>query len=270
MDSRHLRLMVGALLAAVVAPAIWWLPRGALLTVVALIALWGAREWVSLVAARAGPPVRWLYPAMCVVFALLPATFGTSSPDRLWLFLAVLWWLAMVVLVAAFSKSFCGRAWFSWALLTHFVIAGAAFWHAVADLHLLDRGWLLYVVALTAACDVAAYYVGRRFGRRALSPDLSPGKTREGLFGALAAALVLGVLVASALAFNALDAIYFVLLSLFVCLMGVVGDLSVSMAKRDAGAKDSGRALPGHGGVLDRLDSQLAAAPVFLLGLSYL
>ena len=265
--ARHVRLSVGLLLAVVVAAAIWWLPRAALLVVAALIVIWGAYEWAGLVAARVA---RWLYPLICAAFALWLWLLMGSSPDRAWLFAAVLWWLAMTALVAAFSNGFCARAWFSWALWTHFVVAAAAFWHAVADLHLLHRGWLLYVVLLTAACDVAAYYAGRRFGRRKLCPDLSPGKTREGLFGALAAAFALGALAASLYGLDVLDAAYFVLLTLFVCLMGVVGDLAVSMAKRRAGVKDSGRALPGHGGVLDRLDSQLAAAPVFLLGLSYL
>ena len=267
MDARHLRLAVGAALVAVVVPAIWWLPRAALLTAAALITAWGAYEWGSLVAARAA---RWLYPVTCATVAVLLWTLWTAPLDRTWLFMAVLWWLAMTVLVAGFSTGFCARTWFLWILLTHFVIAGAAFWYAVAGLHLRHPGWLLYVVMLTAACDVAAYYAGRRFGRRKLSPDLSPGKTREGLFGALAAAFVFGALAAMVLTLGVLDAVYLVLLSLFVCLMGVVGDLTASMAKRYAGVKDSGRALPGHGGVLDRLDSQLAAAPVFLLGLSYL
>ncbi len=267
MDDRRMRLAVGAALAAVVAPAVWWLPRDALLVAVALIAAWGAYEWGALVAARAP---RWLYPAICAAFTASLWILLAPSPDRTWLFVAVSWWLAMTVLVAAFSSGFCGRTWFLWALSAHFVVAAAAFWHAVAGLHLLHRGWLLYVILLTAACDVAAYYAGRRFGRRRLCPDLSPGKTREGLLGALAAAFVLGALAASWLGLGVLDAVYLLLLSLFVCLMGVVGDLTVSMAKRRAGVKDSGRALPGHGGVLDRLDSQLAAAPVFLLGLSYL
>ena len=203
MDARHLRLAVGAALVAVVVPAIWWLPRPALLIVVALIAAWGAYEWSVLVAAHVP---RWLYPVTCATFALFVWVFWVSSPERTWLFVAVLWWLAMTVLVAGFSTGFCARTWFLWILLTHFVIAGAAFWYAVAGLHLRHPGWLLYVVMLTAACDVAAYYAGRRFGRRKLSPDLSPGKTREGLFGALVAAFVFGALAAMVLALDVLDA----------------------------------------------------------------
>ena len=120
--------------------------------------------------------------------------------------------------------------------------------------------------------DSAAYFVGKRFGRNKLAEQLSPGKTREGVLGALAGTLILsfiGLWIWRAeLQFGL--AIYFVLLCLLSALISVVGDLFESLLKRNAGKKDSGKLIPGHGGVLDRIDSLLAAAPGFMLGLYWL
>lgn len=228
-------MWTGATLAALVAPAVWFLPREVLLGIAMLVVAWGAFEWGGLVGGRAG---RWWCASLCVAAASW--LWWTPFSDHVWLFAAAGWWLAIVAMVSAFSPDFCSRSWCVWILRAHVIVAMTAFWYAVGGLlHLAHRGWLLYVIALTAACDVAAYYAGRRFGRRKLCPDLSPGKTREGLLGALAAAFATAAAATALLSLDPLDAVYFVLLSLFVCLLGIVGDLIASMAKRCAGVKDS-------------------------------
>ena len=132
----------------------------------------------------------------------------------------------------------------------------------------LSAWWLLYVFVLVWCADSGAYFVGRKLGRRKMSPHVSPNKSVEGLLGGLAT----GTLVVIGVSFGLLNdwsmmAIgLFLLLSLLTIIMSVFGDLFESMLKRHAGVKDAGALLPGHGGILDRIDSQLSAVPIFALG----
>ena len=115
--------------------------------------------------------------------------------------------------------------------------------------------------------DTAAYFAGRRFGKNKLLFSVSPGKSWEGVWGALIASLVLAVL--GAIYFEKFDAHFpaFMLVSLLAVIFSIIGDLNESYFKRRAGVKDSGTILPGHGGILDRIDSLTSAAPVFYSGL---
>jgi phosphatidate cytidylyltransferase len=123
---------------------------------------------------------------------------------------------------------------------------------------------VLWLVLLVVAADVGAYFAGRALGRRKLAPRISPGKTWEGVGGGLV--LVALVAVCGALHFR-LPALAAVAFGCAVGIFSVIGDLTESMFKRAAGLKDSGAWLPGHGGLLDRLDSVTAAAPLYALGL---
>ena len=114
------------------------------------------------------------------------------------------------------------------------------------------------------AAYIGAYACGRRFGKRKLAPAVSPGKTWEGVSGGLLAAGLVGVLAAWQLG---LPVGVLLVIALVTALFSVLGDLNVSLFKRNVGLKDSGRLLPGHGGVLDRIDSLTAAVPVFARGL---
>ncbi|MEZ5454429.1 MAG: phosphatidate cytidylyltransferase, partial [Thiothrix sp.] len=127
-----------------------------------------------------------------------------------------------------------------------------------------------YLITLIALADTAAYFTGRSFGKHKLAPDLSPGKTREGLSGAVVVTAVWASLGSFWLDVPVGQGAIFMVLSMFVVLMSVAGDLFESLLKREAGVKDSGQILPGHGGILDRIDSMLAAAPLFTLGLLWL
>lgn len=127
--------------------------------------------------------------------------------------------------------------------------------------------WALYLFVVVAAADVGAYFAGRFFGRVKLASLVSPGKTWEGLIGGLALVSLVG---AAGAAWFAVPLTGLVALVLAVAGISVIGDLSVSMLKRGAGLKDTGQLLPGHGGVLDRIDSLLAAIPLYVLGLSWL
>ena len=127
--------------------------------------------------------------------------------------------------------------------------------------------WVLYLFLVVAAADVGAYFVGRRFGRVKLAPQVSPGKTWEGLIGGLALVALVG---AGGAAWFGVPVLGLLGLALAVAGISVVGDLGISMLKRSAGLKDTGQLFPGHGGVLDRIDSLLAAIPLFVLGLHWL
>jgi phosphatidate cytidylyltransferase len=154
-----------------------------------------------------------------------------------------------------------------------FVLLAAAW---IATMHLLDVGalYLLSVLAIVWLADIAAYFSGRRWGRRKLAPAISPGKTWAGVWGAVAAVLALALLLnavaAGVPAFSTMLLQELVLpaaLTLLAALVGlsVFGDLFESLLKRQVGAKDSSRLLPGHGGVLDRIDAVIAVLPAAAL-----
>ncbi len=146
-------------------------------------------------------------------------------------------------------------------------IALVVAWAALSLLAIAGWQWLLFLLVLVWAADVGAYFAGRRFGVRKLAPQVSPGKTWAGVFGGLALSMAVAGLAAW---WFAMPGFAFMLLCLVTVLLSVLGDLMVSMFKRARGIKDSGRLLPGHGGVLDRIDSLLSASPAMALGLIHL
>lgn len=146
-------------------------------------------------------------------------------------------------------------------------------WVALGILHagnpgepaLVGPGWALLVLAMIWASDTGAYFTGMRFGRRKLSPRISPNKTWEGFWGGMALSIAVGLAVAPFLGVGLAQLPAMALLAAAVCVAAVIGDLFESLIKRHAGCKDSGTLIPGHGGVYDRLDSVLAALPVAVL-----
>jgi phosphatidate cytidylyltransferase len=145
----------------------------------------------------------------------------------------------------------------------------SAGWFALIWLRQQQHGawWLMTLLILVWAADIGAYFSGRTFGKRKLAPLISPGKTWAGLVGGLLVSVLAGM--AAINYFPGLPGISlnFVFLSVITVIVSACGDLFISIHKRSVGVKDSGSLFPGHGGVLDRLDSLLASAPFFALGL---
>lgn len=204
-----------------------------------------------------------------VIVSLLLWTARMTGTMMPWVFfwgMAALIWFIAIRWIRHYPKD--THTWYGKHLyILGMVILSAAI-TAMYYLWSLSPWWLLYVFALVWCADSGAYFVGRKFGKRKMSPLVSPNKSVEGLFGGLAT----GVLVVLAVSFGLLQdwsigAIgLFLLLSLITIIMSVFGDLFESMLKRHAGVKDAGSLLPGHGGILDRIDSQLSAMPIFALG----
>jgi phosphatidate cytidylyltransferase len=264
------RLLTALLLIPLVVGAVLWLPTPWLAGGFALVVLIGAAEWGRLSGIATGP-AQGVYVATVAVTLWGTWWLLSQAGANWWLFLAAaIFWLAVSGWLwqrrrTPIRDGQDGQGW--WALAGLWVLAPA--WAALVTLH--GRGpdgpaLLLFVLVLIWVADSAAYFVGRRFGRRKLAPAISPGKTLEGGLGALGGALLCGLTLAwwrPQLG----GALPLLLICLFTTLVSIAGDLFESLAKRRAGVKDSGRLLPGHGGVLDRIDSLTAAAPVFLFGL---
>jgi phosphatidate cytidylyltransferase len=256
------RIVTALLLAALVIVVLLWLPPEVAVALIALALFAAGYEWAGFIALQSRSS-RLTY-AAAILLALTGVELLAVDPRWLTLSLrvAALWWLLAFVWLALRARA--GGAWA--AAAAGFVVlvpAGIGLSHLVT-LQPNGQLLLLYLLVLIAAADVGAYFGGRAFGRHKLAPHVSPGKTWEGFaFGMLAAAIV-----------GATGAFLFdkpfwpwLFLCELVALVSVVGDLTESMFKRRVGLKDSGRLLPGHGGILDRIDSLTAAAPIFLLGL---
>lgn len=125
----------------------------------------------------------------------------------------------------------------------------------------------MYLLLLIWLADISAYFVGKKFGKSKLAPEISPGKTLAGFYGALLSAVLCGVALCLIYGFPLMNATDFVLLSVLTVLISVYGDLFFSVMKRKSGVKESGSILPGHGGILDRIDSMIAAVPFFYAGI---
>ena len=255
------RVASGAALAAVVVAAVTLLPEAGRAAFFLLLALFAAYEWAKLAgasqtAARLG----------CVVATagLLVGLWLLPMAATAVLTAAVLFWLGALAIVLAYPTS-AGFARAPALALPAGAIALAGAWLALTT---LPSGVALWLLATVAAADTGAYFAGRRFGRRPLAPRVSPGKTWAGTAGGAVAALLCGAVGAWWFA-GSLGAWLGLAAALFVA--SVVGDLFESVLKRVRGVKDSGAVLPGHGGVLDRVDSVLGAAPVttVLHGLLY-
>ncbi|NNM51443.1 MAG: phosphatidate cytidylyltransferase [Pseudomonadales bacterium] len=139
-------------------------------------------------------------------------------------------------------------------------------WLALIDLNAMSPWWLMYLLLLVWGADTGAYFAGRAWGHRKLAPDVSPGKTVEGLLGGLSLTLVVMMAVGWFRHLQGERLLAFIGISLLTVLASVLGDLLESMFKRYRGIKDSGGIFPGHGGALDRIDSLTAAAPIFMAG----
>lgn len=256
------RIVTGLLLAGLVIVMLLLLPPAVTVAAVLIVVGAGAWEWAGL-AGLAAPTARFGY-VVVIGLAVIAAWRLTSSTPALVAFLAgtVAWWVAAFVWLAVAPARGGPRA----AALAGFAVLVPA---AIGITRLVEIGpegqvLMLFLLVLIAAADVGAYFGGRAFGRRKLAPRVSPGKTWEGF----AAGMLAAMLAASAgAALFGQPLLPWLAVCAVVALVSVVGDLVESMFKRRAGLKDSGSLLPGHGGVLDRVDSLTAAGPVFLLGL---
>ncbi|MEE9309757.1 MAG: phosphatidate cytidylyltransferase [Cocleimonas sp.] len=189
--------------------------------------------------------------------------------DLRWAFIVagVIWWAIVLVLLAIYEQGTYLYKNSPWLLrLAAFLVLIPA-WVALITLHQHQPLLVLYLIFLVAITDSGAYFTGKALGKNKLAPELSPGKTREGMFGGVAGAVAWSILGAWFFDLPANEWIYFILLSLVVAFMSVSGDLFESLIKREAGQKDSGNILPGHGGILDRVDGLIATLPLFTLGI---
>jgi phosphatidate cytidylyltransferase len=254
------RIITALVLGGVVTAAVLFLPTSVAVAVFA--ALWTAGGWEWGGMARLETRGRLVFVA--VLLALMATTFTVPSrvvADAM-LAVALVWWAVALIAVLRYPLKFAAP---------FVIVAGGLVlvpsWALLAWLHgggELGRGLTMTVLVIVWAADIGAYAAGRLFGRVKLAPQVSPGKTWEGVTGGVVLAAVAAWAAARLLD---LPAPALVWLGIASALVSVLGDLTASMFKRQAGLKDSGRLLPGHGGVMDRIDSLTAAVPVFVLGL---
>jgi phosphatidate cytidylyltransferase len=277
------RILTALVLAAVAIAAIFVLPTLYFYLFIAIIVLIAAWEWTGL--ADTHSTVEKLLFLVSLIVPMLVITFWTQILEVVsqilewpeiktysgvleWLVIGpVLFWVMMMILIRKVPedlikiklqkryKLFLG--WFvlfsAWMFLTKL----RAYYGSEAAMYFLALIWI---------ADIAAYFSGKKFGKDKLAPEISPGKTTQGMYGAIISAMVCAGLLSWYYSFPIMIATDFGLLSILTVLISIYGDLFFSLIKRQNGVKDSGSILPGHGGVLDRVDSVIAAAPFYYAG----
>ena len=253
------RVLTAAALLAAFLSALWFLQGMAFALVVAVIVAIGGYEWACL--GKAHKAVAWAYGLACAMLVFWAVDLPSAIP---WICgAAAVFWALAVPLWLARGFNACPASLLPAVGITVLVPAGLA-------LASLGSQTVLMLLGLVWIADIAAYLAGRAFGRHKLAPAISPGKTWEGVAGAVAATIIYAIILGAidpGLAARVHGAAWVPYLAgaVLLCAASVAGDLFESAAKRRAGVKDSGSLLPGHGGVLDRIDSATAALPVALL-----
>jgi phosphatidate cytidylyltransferase len=273
------RVITAIVLLAILLPALFWTSAVPFAVVTLVLIAAGAWEWGRLNGLTQGASVAMA--AACLLACAVAWYFGLLGQPllMLWLLAGGLWVLGGAWLLRA------GVA--GWPAIPQAVrLAGGLAvlwltWLAVAQAREIGVNFLLSILVLVWAADIFAYFAGRAFGlkftKRKLAPGISPGKSWEGVWGGMAGVIVLAVVwtLADARYHAAAPSIYsrlaaqgwwlLVLAALFLAAMSVVGDLVESLVKRSAGVKDSSGLLPGHGGVLDRVDALLPTLPLAMM-----
>jgi phosphatidate cytidylyltransferase len=264
------RILTALILAPLAICAVLFLPTGAFMVLVAALLLLGLWEWTRLVGlvGHARRAIILLLNAALLAWLAWQGWIGREGlfpwiavVGVIWWCLAALWLMRMklgstptprnLALKLAIGSLLVLPAWCAMALLHGDATQGPA--------------WTLYALLLVWAADSGAWFVGSRVGGRKLAPSISPGKTWAGLWGGLATVVLVALAAVPVFGLGWNSAPTLVAASVLTGLASVVGDLFESIIKRHSGAKDSGYLVPGHGGVLDRIDSVVAALPVFLV-----
>jgi len=264
------RVITALVLLALVLPSLFFLPQAYWAILVALFIGVGAWEWGGLLGM--GEPARRLLgaslAALCTIVSLLaPAAMGVGADG-----LAAPWVLAAYGVAAVFwclvVPLWMGGKWplprGMGGMLVGLVVLFPT-WLALVQLRVPGPGILLAILAVVWIADIAAYFSGKAFGKHKLAPAISPGKTWEGAVGAGFGVVVYGSVLRIVYAFEPVGMPLWILGLLAVTAISIVGDLYESLLKRQAGIKDSSNVLPGHGGVLDRIDSLTSTLPVVAL-----
>ena len=263
------RILTAIPLAALVFWIIFFQPTSVFFYFLLLIIFVSAYEWAKL-SCVASQVVRFIYAAVMVLF-----TWSISqhfAEYAIWsIYVSTLWWFSIsYFLKFAKPKAANSELKVDKLFIAFVVLPAAAI--AMQTIHSMNQGadWLFYALALVWVADIGAYFSGKKFGKNKRAPHISPGKTKEGLVGAVIATSIYTLIASYYFGLDTERSVLLVLLSVILTFISVSGDLYFSFLKREAGLKDSGNILPGHGGILDRIDSVLSAMPVFVVGYNWL
>lgn len=258
------RLITALILIPIVVACIFFLPPMAFLTASLLVILLAGWEWSALSGIE--------HYGRRILYLALLATILVSFlflPIILVIILATIWWLLTIILMWIFpERSAWGDHKWIKATMGFFVLVPC--WIGLIILQGYSPMVLMFCLVLIWSVDSAAYFVGRKWGQHKMIPKISPGKSYEGFFAGIVTSIIVGLIGLWILEIGQGGAILFLL----ICLLGgglitVLGDLFESMVKRKSHLKDSGGLLPGHGGILDRIDSMTSAIPFFALVIPY-
>jgi phosphatidate cytidylyltransferase len=268
------RVITALLLAPPFVVGFLWLPTWMVAVGLGAAMLLGAWEWAALVGWQTQVLRRYYMVFTAAMFGIgyvfITQDWPVLPVEILWL----AWWVIIIYWLVAYQRTGQAnipRSELIWGLIGQLLLV--PMWASLIGLHSLpDQGPKLVISLLLIiwAADSAAFFSGRQWGRHKLASRISPGKTWEGCVGALAATIIIAYLCSLGMDLFVVQRWQFLLLSLVTVIFSITGDLFESLAKRIAGVKDSSSLLPGHGGILDRIDSLTTGAPIFLLGISLL
>jgi phosphatidate cytidylyltransferase len=266
------RVITAIVLLAVFLPVTLFAPVGAFGALIAFVLVFAAWEWARLLKVGGAGPIVYALLAAVALVASTRLGIGLRPPRPLYQAAAVFWILAGPFVLV--RKPVLAHGAWRLFLFVAGIVVFVACWHALIAARVEGVPFVLSLLLVVWLADIGAYFAGKAFGKHKLAPSISPGKTWEGALGGWLAVVVIAVMAVAAQAFeptlfSALaqrlgSARALVALTLLVA-FSVIGDLFESMLKRQAGVKDSSGLLPGHGGVLDRVDALLPVLPLAML-----
>lgn len=268
----RMRVISALVLAPLVVSGVLFLENPVFSLILGMILLGGAWEWSHLIPLGT-TTARLAYTAVIAVLMGLLWRTGLEALIRPLLLVAFVWWLcALLWLSRPHFAAPATPANVSLKMLAGVLVILPA-WAALCKLHADgERGPVLTLMLLMLVwlADIGAYFAGRQWGDTKLAPAISPGKTWEGVYGGLLSSLLFAALAGGLFSGSLRWTLAFMMVSLLTVMFSVAGDLLESLMKRQSGIKDSGSIIPGHGGIFDRIDSLVAAAPIFLIGFLWL
>ena len=263
------RLLTAFLMGPIILWGIFSLPEFWFSFAAVILVTIGAWEWAAFVGLTKSLE-RTLFVLFNIALFLVVLYLQNRSINHAVIYSSVAWWLISIPLLLTFPFK---DNHFLRLNLTKGLIGVVLLLATLVSMVLIRSNpnygpeFVLYIILMVWFADSGAYFVGRTLGKNKLIPNVSPGKTWEGVIGALVVTVIASIIAIDLLSIPSSNSVFFVLITFVTVVYSIVGDLSESMFKRMSDIKDSGHILPGHGGILDRIDSLMSALPIFFIGL---